>query len=103
MIDNHKAHSEWKIQLIMRIIFVSSPDTNEIQIMYAKSNNLEVMSGTETSEAIKELYNSFLKRYQEGLETKMKGSDYIFEKVDSLEYRLHKISLNRGSSYIDSP
>ena len=33
----------------------------------------------------------------------MKGSSYIFERIDLLEYNLHKISLNRGSSYIDSP
>ena len=33
----------------------------------------------------------------------MKGSSYIFERIDLLEYHLHKISLNRGSSYIDSP
>ena len=32
----------------------------------------------------------------------MKGSSFIFEKVDLLEYHLHKISLNRGSSYTDS-
>ena len=44
-----------------------------------------------------------LKRYQEGLETKMKGSNYIFERFDLLEYHLHKISLNRGTSYIKSP
>ena len=30
-------------------------------------------------------------------------SSYIFERVDLLEHHLHKISLNRGSSYIDSP
>ena len=30
----------------------------------------------------------------------MKGSSYIFERTDLLEYHLHKISLNRGSSYI---
>ena len=63
----------------------------------AKSVNVEIMSGTETNEAINELFNSFLRRYQEGLETKMKGSGYIFERVDLLEYYLHKISLNRGS------
>ena len=61
------------------------------------------MNGTETIEAIKELFNSFLRRYQEGLETKMKGSDCIFERVDLLEYHLHKININRGSSYINSP
>ena len=61
------------------------------------------MNGTDTNDAIIELIKSFTKRYQEGLETKMKGSSYIFERVDLLEYHLHKISLNRGSSYIDSP
>ena len=33
----------------------------------------------------------------------MKGSSYIFERIDLLEYHLYKISLNRGSSYIESP
>ena len=45
----------------------------------------------------------FFRRYQEALETKMKGSSFIFERVDSLYYHLHKISLNRAGSYIDSP
>ena len=44
-----------------------------------------------------------MKRHQEGLETKMKGSNYVFECTDLLEYHLHRISLNRGSSYIESP
>ena len=33
----------------------------------------------------------------------MKGSEFIFESNDLLYYSLHKISLNRGGSYIDSP
>ena len=103
MIDNHKALGEWKIQLIMRIIFVSSLDINEIHIMHTKSDNIELMSGTETNDVINELFKSFLRRHQEGLETKMKGSGFIFERVDLLEYHLHKISLNRGSTYIKSP
>ena len=32
----------------------------------------------------------------------MKGSSYIFERIDLLECHLHKISLNRGNSYIES-
>ena len=55
------------------------------------------------SDAINELIDSFTKRYQEGLETKMKRSSYISERVDLSEYHLHKTSLNRGSSYVDSP
>ena len=33
----------------------------------------------------------------------MKGSSFTFERIDLLEYHLHKIRLNRGSSYINSP
>ena len=34
----------------------------------------------------------------------MRGaSDFIFESVEELEYYLHKISLKRGKSHIESP
>ena len=46
--------------------------------------------------------NTFRKRYQKGLETKMRGSSFTFEHIDLLEYHLHKITLNRGSSYIET-
>ena len=72
----------------MRIIFISSLDANEIHIMHTKSDNIEIMSGTETNEVINELFKSFLRRYQEGLETKMKGGSFVFERVDLLEYHL---------------
>ena len=103
VINNHKAIGEWKIQLIMRIIFVSFTDATETRAMHTKSDNIVIMSGTETDDIINELFKSFSRRYQEGLETKMKGNNFTFEHIDLWEYHLHKISLNRGSSYIDSP
>ena len=101
LIDDHKG--EWKIQLSMRMIFVSFTDANETRDMYTKSDNITILSGIETDDVINELFNSFCRRYQEGLQTKMKGSSFTFERIDLLEYHLHKISLNRGSSYINSP
>ena len=68
-----------------------------------KGDNIAIMRGVETENVINELFNTFRKRYQEGLETKMRGSSFTFERIDLLEYHLHKISLNRGSSYIESP
>ena len=103
MIDDYKSKDEWKIQITMGIIFISFIDKNETQVMHTKSGNIEIMNSIDTSDTINELIDSFMKRYQEGLETKMKGSSYIFERIDLLEYHLHKISLNRGSSYIESP
>ena len=101
--DDYKSKVEWKMQLVMRVIFVSFIDKNETQVMHTKSDKFNIMNGTDTNDAITELIKSFTKRYQEGLETKMKGSSYIFERVDLLEYNLHKISLKKGSSYIDPP
>ena len=68
--DNYKAHSEWKIQLIMKNNFISSLDINDTRIMHTKSDNIEIMNGTETFDIINELFKSFLRRYQEGLEKK---------------------------------
>ena len=103
MIDDHKPKGEWKIQMSMRIIFVSFIDSNETLEMYLKSDNISIMMGSESDNAINDLFNTFHKRYQEGLETKMRGSSYTFERIDLLEYHLHKISLNSGSSYIKLP
>ena len=59
--------------------------------------------GNEADDIIKELFESFKKRYQEGLETKMKRSQFVFESVDLLCYSLHKKNLNRARSCKDSP
>ena len=83
--------------------FFSFTDVNETLVMHTKSDNIVIMSGKETNDIIIGLYDSFVRRYQERLETKMKGSSYTFERVDLLEYHFQKISLNRASSYINSP
>ena len=76
--------------------FCSFIDANETQVMHTRSDNIEIMNGIDNSDAINELIDSFMERYQEEIETKMKGSSYIFERVDLFGYNLHKISLNRG-------
>ena len=104
MINDHKNQIEWKIQLLAEINFISSkPDSDETRIRHTKSDNLEIMIGNDTNEVIEDLFKSLLQRYQEGLEEKMKGSDFAFDGVNVLYYDLNKISLNRGGSYIKSP
>ena len=63
MTDNHKAQGEWKIQLVMKIIFFSSLDEDEIRTMHTKSNNIEIMSGIETNDITNELFRSLITRY----------------------------------------
>ena len=86
----------------MQINFVSSLDHKEICTMESKIDNIEIMMGSETDVIIDELFKSFLKGYQKNLEEKMKDSKFVFESIDLLYYHLHKISLKRGGSYVES-
>ena len=66
MINDYKSKGEWKIQLTAEINFLSlKPDSNETRIMHTKSDNKEIMVGSDTSDVIKELFKSFLQRYQD--------------------------------------
>ena len=116
LINNHKTHglvryhsggkswpektsSEWKIQLTMAINFISSKDSDETRTMHTKSNDVEIIIGSETNEIIMELFKSFLQKYKES----MRGTEFVYDSIDVLYYDLNKVSLSRGGSYIDSP
>ena len=101
--DDLKTQGEWEIQLTMSSNFISSKDSKETRIMHKTSDNVEIMISNETNEIIKELFDSLLQKYQKGLEEQMKGSEFIFDSVDLLYYKCHKISLDQGGLYIDSP
>ena len=82
-----KTQSEWKIQLTMAINFISfKKDPDEPHTMHKKSNNIDIMMGSETDEIIEDLFESLLKRY---LEESMRGSEFIFDSVDALYYDLN--------------
>ena len=70
--------------------------------MYSKSDNIEIIINDEADEVIKELSDSLKNRYQNNVES-MKGNEFAFDYVHLLYYKCHKIILNWGGSYIDSP
>ena len=61
-VTDYETHfGEWKIQLTMQIIFISSIDSRETCIMRVKSDNIEIMMVSKTKDIIKELKNLFYK------------------------------------------
>ena len=66
----YKTRRELKIQLTMKINFISSKDFDETRTMYTASDNINI-TGSETDAIIKELFESLSQRYQEGLEESM--------------------------------
>ena len=101
-IIDYKSLNEWEIHLTMKINFISSKDSEETWNMSTKSDSVEIMMGSETDEITEELFESHFQRYQEELEESMKGSEFIFDSVDLLYYKLYEIKLNKRRSYIDS-
>ena len=97
IINDYKTQGEWKI------IFFSSKDSEETRTIYGWSDSIEVMVVSETDDITEDYFDSILQRYQKNLEKSMRGSEFVFDSVDSLYYKLQKISLNRDVSYIDSP
>ena len=61
------------------------------------------MSGDDTNEIIKLLFESFLQRFEESLQNKMRGSEFEFDGINFFCYSFNKTSIYRGGTYIDSP
>ena len=55
-----------------------SKDVDAECIMHSKSDNIEFISYDNTNEVVNERFESLLSRYQIGLETSMRGNDFIF-------------------------
>ena len=104
LINKYKNEGEWKIQLIAEINFISlKPGSDETRVMYTRSDNEKFMNGDDTDEVIKSLFKSFLQRFEENLQEKMRGSDFEFDGNNFFYYNFNKTSIYRGGSYIDSP
>ena len=104
LLNVHKAKGEWKIQLSAENSFISQkPNSNEIRVMFTRSIPEEFMIGSETEEVAEKLIMSILQKYQDHLQNKMKGSDFIFNGINYLYYDLNRITISKGGSYIESP
>ena len=104
LIEEYKLKGEWKIQLAIEVNFISlKPGSDETYIMYTKRDNIEIMFGDDNHDIIEQVFESLVKKYEENLQNKMRGSEFQFDGVNFLYYDFNKTSINRGGSYIDSP
>ena len=103
IIINLQNSDKWEIQLAIAINFISSKDTEEERVMHSNSDNMKFTSWDDANEVVDELPKSLRSKYQEKLETSMKGSDFIFDSIQLLYYKCHKNFFKRDGSYIDSP
>ena len=75
IIINLQKSDTWYM-LAIAINFISSKYVDEELVMHSKSDNTEFMPYDNANEVVNELFKSLLSRYQIGLETSMRGSDF---------------------------
>ena len=83
---NRMKVSEKKVQLALSTIFLNFP-TNETVEKLTYSDNIELRSTDNGKEKTTQLFNSLLKRYQETLENKMEGSNFVFDSVNFIDIK----------------
>ena len=71
--------------------------------MYSTIDNIKITTYNDVNGNVNELFEALLSRYQDNLETSMKGSDFIFDSVQLMYYKCQKVNFKRGSLYIESP
>ena len=67
------------------------------------SDNIKFTSYNNANEVVNELFGSLLSRYQDKLETSMRGSDFIFDSIQLMYYKCQKVHIKCVGWYIDSP
>ena len=66
LINYYKNKGEWKLQLTAEINFISlKPGSDETCVMHTKTNNEEIMSGSDKDEIIQGLFELSLQKYEE--------------------------------------
>ena len=88
LIDFYNTEREWKVQLSMSITFISYINPDQIQLMHSKSDNVKTTRGVDANDTIQELTSTFLQRYQDGLETKMKLIIYCSDYKNESDYKM---------------
>ena len=77
----------------MHVAFISSNDTGEIGNINILSGNEKLMRGYNTDDNINNLFISFKNNYQSEEQIMREGNDFILERVERLDYKLHKIKI----------
>ena len=82
---------------------ISAKNFEDTCTIYTKSEPVEIFMGSDTNDVIDRLFNTTLKRFQQGIKTSVEESEFTRESVGLLYYHFQKIYIRRAESYIISP
>ena len=81
---------------------LTSKDTEEEHVMHSTSDNIK-FTHNNANKVVNKFFESLCSKYQDNLEISMRQSNFIFDSVQPMYYKCHKVNSKRSGSYIDSP
>ena len=99
-IINLQNSDTWKMKLTIAIDFISSKDSEEEHVMHSCSKNIKFTTYIYVNDVIEKLFKSLRSKYQNGLETSMKVSDFVFNSVQLMYYKCHKVNFKFAVSIL---
>ena len=88
MTNNLKTQGEWKIQSTIAVSLSSSKNSNKFRTMHSKSDNIEIMIGSETNEINDQLFDSLLQKKLRSFDERQR---IYFDSVYLLHYKCFKL------------
>ena len=82
---------------------ISAKNFEDTRTIYTKSEPVEIFMGSDTNDVIDRLFNTTLKRFQQGIKASVEEIELNRESVGLLYYHFQKIYIRRAESYITSP
>ena len=95
-LDEPKTSVKWKINLKMKVNFMSSKDNDDKQWMHSKSNNIVIIIGNETDEIINEIFETLFTWYQRGIYR-------LFSWFDKKQKKQQKIQKQMMINFFNTP
>ena len=88
----------------MIISCISTRPFKDKRTIHTKSEAVEVYMGSDTKNVIDTLFNTLEQNFQRAQKTSNeRGSEFIPDRVELLDYDFHAIDIRRAESYIMSP
>ena len=70
---------------------------------HSRNNNIKFTSYNDANKIVDELGDSLWSRIHGNLKTSMRGSDFIYNSLQLMYFKCHKVNFRRGGWNIDSP
>ena len=75
---------------------LTSKDTEEEHVMHSAGDNIKFAHYNNANKVVNKFFESLCSKYQDNLEISMRQSNFIFDSVQPMYFKCHKVNFKRS-------